>query len=252
MMSRVPLIAGNWKMNTNADSAVSLASSVADSVGSSDVDVLLCPPHPFLTLVRDALSGSPVLLGAQNCSDVDSGAFTGEVSVSMLASVGCSHVIVGHSERRGLYGEDDELVARKVRAALDGGLVPILCVGESLEQRNTGATEQVVQRQFDVVFDSLNDKEAGEIVIAYEPIWAIGTGRNATPDQAQAVHSFLRGLLASRGSDLAAVVRILYGGSVKSENAEELLSQNDVDGALVGGASLRADSFAGIVHCAGT
>jgi triosephosphate isomerase len=249
---RRPLIAGNWKMNTTAQSAVVLSRAVAGAVRSlPNVDVLVCPPFPYLSAVVEAVRGSAVAVGAQNSWPEPPGAFTGEVANEMLRDVGCTSVILGHSERRHVLGEGDSLINRKVRAALAHGLQVILCVGELLEEREAGNTETVLDTQMagglaDVQADALTN-----IVIAYEPVWAIGTGRTATPDQAQAAHAHVRNWLAGRyNAALAGATRILYGGSVKADNAADLLRQPDVDGALVGGASLNRDAFLPIVQAA--
>ncbi len=201
--------------------------------------------------MRDQISGTPIGLGAQDVSDEDSGAYTGEVAGAMLQDVGCRYVIVGHSERRSIYGESDEFTARKHAAALRHGLTPILCVGELLEEREQGATEQVVERQLDAVIDLVGIEGLNGAVIAYEPVWAIGTGKTATPEQAQEVHAFIRGRLGSESTAIAESTRILYGGSVKAANAPELFSMPDIDGGLIGGASLSADEFLAICRAAG-
>lgn len=243
-MARRKLIAGNWKMNPGTlEEALALAAAVAagaDAVGDG-VDLLVIPPAPYLAAVKQALAGR-VWLGGQNLSTETKGAFTGEVSGSMLRSVGASHVLCGHSERRQLFGESSELVGKKVRAALRDGLVPVLCVGETLAEREAGTTNAVVAAQLEGGLDGVSGT-AG-VVVAYEPVWAIGTGRVATPEQAQDAHAFIRGWLAERWGQSGTLV--LYGGSVKADNARELLSQVDVDGALVGGASLDAKGFLAI------
>lgn len=245
---RRPLIAGNWKMNTDHATAVALAEGVAE--GSGDIekaDLLVCPPSIYLESVGKALDSSSVALGAQNMYAKPNGAFTGEVSASMLADVGAEYVILGHSERRTLMGETDAMVNEKTLAALEAGLVPIVCVGELLEEREAGKTGEVIAAQFAGSLAGLSADQAVKIVIAYEPVWAIGTGKVATPEQAEEVHADLRRLLAeSYNGEIADKVRILYGGSVKPGNAAELMSQPNVDGALVGGASLKANDFLGI------
>jgi triosephosphate isomerase len=220
--------------------------------GLSGVDVVVCPPFVHLSAVESRLQGSAVAWGAQDvCEQTGEGAFTGEVSGAMLGDYGCRYVIVGHSERRAIYGESDGLTAAKLCAALDAGLTPILCVGESLDERETGATEQVVGRQLQAVLDALDDaKTLARTVIAYEPVWAIGTGRTATPEQAQDVHAFIRERIAREDRDTAAALRILYGGSVKPANAAELFSMDDIDGGLIGGASLNAEDFLSICRAA--
>jgi triosephosphate isomerase len=242
---RRPLVVGNWKMNgSGASNEALLAALKAASLG--DVEVSVCVPAVYLHDVADTLHGGAVHWGAQDCSSHDSGAYTGEISAAMLAEFGCCHVIVGHSERRALHGESDRLVAEKAAAALKHGLVPILCVGETLAEREAGQTEAVVGRQLGAAIELL-DKRIDGVVLAYEPVWAIGTGRTASPEQADAVHSFLRARLAQASADSSAVL-ILYGGSVKADNAAALLGCEDIDGALVGGASLDADGFAKIAR----
>ncbi len=243
------MIAGNWKMNGLIDEARKLASAIRERVeGMQGVpEVVLCPPYLAIAAVRETIAGSPVRLGAQDVFWKPKGAFTGEVSPSMLVDAGCTHVIVGHSERREM-GETDRMVCDKVRSALDAGLTPIMCVGERLEEREKGETSGVVERHVIRGLDGLAPEQISRVVIAYEPVWAIGTGRTATPAQAQEVHSFIRKLVSrAAGPEVAGVIRILYGGSVKPENIKDLMAQEDVDGALVGGASLDADSFARIV-----
>lgn len=245
------LVAGNWKMNTDRSSAMQLARDVRDGAVSSlaRIDVTLCPPFPYLSTVADVLSASKVGLGAQNCYHEAPGAFTGEVAVTMLKDCGCQSVILGHSERRHVLGESDELINKKVRATLAGGLTPIFCVGELLSERQSNQTESVLDRQMEHGLAGLSADEVKKIVIAYEPVWAIGTGLTATPEQAQAAHAHLRKWLANKyDSPLAQSVRILYGGSVKAANAKSLIDQPDVDGALVGGASLIAKEFLGIIQ----
>ena len=245
---RRPFIAGNWKMNLNRQQAVALAKAVADRSGEfTHIDLAVCPPSVYLDAVGQALAGSRVGLGAQNMYHEASGAFTGEISASMLLDVGCRYIILGHSERRQILGETDEEINRKVLAALAAGLTPIVCVGELLGQREAGQTAAVIRTQFEGSLAGLTADQMRKVVIAYEPVWAIGTGKVATPEQAQEVHLDLRNLIAGRyNADLAQAVRIQYGGSVKPSNAAELLSQTDIDGALVGGASLKAEDFLGI------
>ena len=237
---RTPLIAGNWKMNGLADAATALAGQVVNAVSAVDgVDIVVCPPSCHLERVATAIAGSNVALGAQNCAEVPLGARTGEVATEMLTDLGARYVIVGHSERRQFYAETDELVAQRFQHALGAGLRPILCVGETLEARESGQTEAVIAAQVDAVKAVLGDGGFGDGIIAYEPVWAIGTGRTASAEQAQAVHAFIRERVSE---DL----RILYGGSMNAENAEVLLAMPDVDGGLIGGASLKADAFAAI------
>ncbi|MCP4886833.1 MAG: triose-phosphate isomerase [Planctomycetaceae bacterium] len=251
-MTRRYLIAGNWKMNTRHEDAVALGKGVAEAVGSDPaVDVAVCPPSVYLHSVADALAGTPVALGAQNMYAADDGAFTGETNAGMLTDVGCRFVILGHSERRALMGESDADVSKKLHAALAGNLVPIVCVGETLEDREAGNTEQIVETQIRGSLEGLDEIRAAGIVVAYEPVWAIGTGKTATPEQAEEVHAFLRKQLAEMFTEeVAAQIRIQYGGSVKPGNAKELLGQPNIDGALVGGASLKVDDFLGIIQAA--
>lgn len=242
-------VCGNWKMNTDAASAAALAEGIkAASAGVEKVEVGACPPYVYLSRVGEALSGSQVALGAQNMYFEAGGAFTGEISAAMLLDVGCEYVILGHSERRHVMGETDELVNMKVRAALAAGLKVILCVGELLEEREAGDTEAVVKRHVSEGLRGVTAEDMARVVIAYEPVWAIGTGKTATPRQANDVHAFIRKLLAEiYDGEVAAATRIQYGGSVKGENAFDLMSQADIDGALVGGASLKAESFTKII-----
>ena len=246
---RTPIIAGNWKLNKTVSEAVALTTAlkalVAQNVG---VEVIVAPPFTALAAVSKAIADSNIRLAAQNVYWEDSGAFTGEISPPMLKDVGCDYVIIGHSERRQYFGETNETVNRKVKATLAHRLKPIICVGEQLAEREAGNTEQVIESHITGGIAGLSEAELLTSVIAYEPVWAIGTGKTATPTQAQEVHNFIRGLLAKAYSDAAASqVCIQYGGSVKPENAAELMAQPDVDGALVGGASLDAESFAQIV-----
>jgi triosephosphate isomerase len=242
---RRPILAGNWKMNLERKSALGLASAVRDRVGErEDVEVALFPPFVYLDEVARLLSGAKVKVGAQNCCDEASGAFTGEISAAMLVDVGCDWVILGHSERRHLYGEGDALVGAKVKAALAAGLKPIVCVGETLEEREGKATEQVVSRQLSAALAGVARADMARLVVAYEPVWAIGTGKTATPEQAGEVHRHLRGALGGlHDMEVAKATRILYGGSVKPDNVRALMQVADIDGCLVGGASLKAESF---------
>lgn len=239
-------------MNTRAADAAALAQGVVSGVGEEpSVDVALCPPSVYLSAVADAVAGTPVGLGGQNLYAADDGAFTGEVNAGMLTDVGCRYVILGHSERRALMGETDKQVSEKLHAALAGNLIPIVCVGETLDDREAGNTEKVVETQLRGSLEGLDEVRAAGIVIAYEPVWAIGTGKTASPEQAEEVHAFIRGLLGQLFTeDVAAQIRIQYGGSVKPGNAKELLGQANIDGALVGGASLKADDFLGIINAA--
>jgi len=248
---RRSLVAGNWKMNGSRAENASLVRSLLDQARADlSAEVLLCPPFVYLHEVGRLLKDSDVALGAQSLCAEAAGAFTGEVSAAMLKDVGCSYVLVGHSERRQIYAEGDALVARKFVAAQSQGLVPVLCVGETLEEREGDRTAQVVARQLDAVLAVSGVGAFRSAVIAYEPVWAIGTGRNASPDQAQDVHSMIRGKVAALDATIAASVRILYGGSVKASNARELFAMPDIDGGLVGGASLNADEFARICAAA--
>jgi triosephosphate isomerase (TIM) len=249
---RKPLVAGNWKMHgSRADNAALIRSLLDRLPAQGAAEVMVCPPFVYLLETSRMLKDSDVALGAQSLCAEAQGAFTGEVSGAMLRDVGCRYVLVGHSERRQVYGEDDSLVARKFVAAQASGLVPVLCVGETLEEREGGRTAEVVLRQLDAVLAVSGAGAFGEAVIAYEPVWAIGTGRNATPEQAQEVHAMIRGRVAALDAKIGASVRILYGGSVKAANARELFAMVDIDGGLVGGASLKADEFAQICAAAG-
>jgi triosephosphate isomerase len=247
---RKKFVAGNWKMYTNGASAVQLAAAIVQGLGDEDrVSVAVCPPFPYLGRVAEVLRGSRVALGAQNLFPEKEGAFTGEVSPDMLVDVGCQCVILGHSERRHKLGESDAFINRKVHAALDVGLRVILCVGELLEEKKGKVTHRVLESQFAGGLAGVRPEQAQRLVIAYEPVWAIGTGHNATPEEAQEAHVFLRQLAARKfGEETARTLPIQYGGSVKPDNAASLLSQPDVDGALVGGASLKADQFLAIVR----
>ena len=237
-------------MNTRRDSAVALATGLVDGLpDGTDVEVGVCPPAVYLNDVGACVSDSPVGLGAQNMHSEDDGAFTGEVNVGMLGDVGCKYVILGHSERRQFFGETNEGVSKKMHIALGAGVVPIVCVGETLEEREANRTEAVVTEQIEGSLAGLEASQLPTVVIAYEPVWAIGTGKVATPEQAEAVHMHIRKLLTDQfGSEAAEQVRIQYGGSVKPGNAAELLSQPNIDGALVGGASLKAEDFLGIIN----
>ncbi len=244
---RQPLVAGNWKMNGTAASIDMLIADLKQ--GLADVKtaaVVVCPPFVYIAKVAELAKGSKIGVGAQDISDQESGAFTGEISAPMLKDTGCQYAIVGHSERRAIYGESDAFTARKFAAARKFGLMPILCVGELLDEREQGITEQVVGRQLDAVIGLEGIAALGEAVIAYEPVWAIGTGKTASPQQAQDVHAFIRAKLASLDKGVAAKVQILYGGSVKGSNAGELFGMPDIDGGLIGGASLTADEFLAI------
>ncbi len=248
---RRPIVAGNWKMNGTRSEAATLISGIVAGVNSvNTAEIVVCPPFTLISVVADALAGSGIGYGAQNLNVHDVGAFTGEVSGPMLRDLGCTYVIVGHSERRALYGESDDLVADKFRAAQQHGLVPILCVGETLDQREKHQTEKVIIRQLDAVVDTVGIEGFNKAVIAYEPIWAIGTGMTATPEQAQEVHRFIREKLSGLDRNIATNLRLQYGGSVKGANARGLLDQPDIDGGLIGGASLQADEFLNICRAA--
>lgn len=244
---RRPLIAGNWKMNGSRASVAALLSGVVSGAAAMRrADVALCPPFPFLAMAEQALAGSRVALGAQNVCTEAAGAFTGEVAAGMLAEFGCRYVICGHSERRQYYGEDDTIIARKLAAVHGQGMRPILCVGETLDQRERDETEEVIAGQIDAIVQHLGIEVFARLEIAYEPVWAIGTGRTATPEQAQSVHAFIRARIAARDAAIAGAVRLLYGGSMKAANARELLAQPDIDGGLIGGASLDVGEFLAI------
>lgn len=253
MRTRRPFVAGNWKMNTNLQSGTDLAAGLAKLLPQDlpGVEVAVCPPFPYLIPIGAAVAGSGVKLGAQNCSHKDPGAYTGEVALDMLQDVGCQYVILGHSERRALYGETDSVVNSKVLAALGKGLNVILCVGEQLAERQGNLTETVLESQMAGSLANVAGDQFGKLVIAYEPVWAIGTGLTASPEQAESAHVFLRQWIATRyNPQIAESLRILYGGSVKADNAKSLLGQPNVDGALVGGASLKVDQFWPIVAAA--
>ncbi|MEM7502446.1 MAG: triose-phosphate isomerase [Pseudomonadota bacterium] len=246
---RKTLVAGNWKMNGSAEANAALVDGILAGLPSSErLEVLVCPPYPYLAVVADKLRGSPVRLGAQNVSEYSDGAYTGEVSTSMLLDAGCQYVLVGHSERRTLMGESSEQVAKKFAAALGAGLTPVLCLGETLEEREAERTAAVIDEQLNAVLDTSGIDAFAKAVIAYEPVWAIGTGKTATPEQAQEVHRHLRASLEARSVEIAAGTQILYGGSVKGENAAGLFEKPDIDGGLIGGASLKAADFLAIAE----
>ena len=251
-MFRKKHIAGNWKMNKTPAEGAALAAELVTLVGKvPDVDIVVCPPFTALEAVGRALDGSIVKLGAQNLHPEASGAFTGEISAPMLRALFATHVIIGHSERRSLFGETDAFINLKVLAALKNQLRPILCVGESLGEREAGTTLKVVQTQLEAGLEGVNKEQAAGLIVAYEPVWAIGTGKVATSDQAQEVHAFIRGLLTKLFTEpVAERVRILYGGSMKPANAPELLGQKDIDGGLIGGAALEARSFVELIKAA--
>jgi triosephosphate isomerase len=251
---RKPFVAGNWKMNTDSYTSVELAERIASGAmeeASGSITVAVCPPFVYLQAVARALSASCVGVGAQDIYYESKGAFTGEISSSMLKDIGCTYCLCGHSERRHVIGETDELINKKVTASIVGGLLPILCVGELLAEREASQTNGVITRHVKNGLASLSAEKASAVTIAYEPVWAIGTGLTATPQQAQEVHDFIRKLLGQMyNNQLAEEIRILYGGSVKPNNAAELLGQPDIDGLLVGGASLKADDFLAIIQAA--
>ena len=249
---RRPIVAGNWKMNGSRAENDRLIDAVLGALpADSPAEIVVCPPFPYLGEVARALRGSNIAVGAQDVCAEAAGAHTGEVS-AMLRDVGCTLVLVGHSERRSIYGESDLLIARKFAAAQSKGLIPILCVGEQLTEREAGSTFEVVGRQIDAVLELCGVQALATAVVAYEPVWAIGTGRTASPEQAQDVHAFIRGRIAANDANIAGSLRILYGGSVKSANAAELFAKTDVDGGLIGGASLQADEFVAIAKAART
>jgi triosephosphate isomerase len=243
---RRKLVAGNWKMHGSLAENEALLAGVLAGMGDVKAGVAVCVPFPYLAQVQARLTGSAVAWGAQNMSQHAKGAYTGEVSAPMLKDFGCAYVIVGHSERRALYGESDAVVAEKFAAAQAAGLTPILCVGETLEERESGVTERVVDRQLEAVIAKCGVAALARAVVAYEPVWAIGTGKTATPEQAQAVHAFIRGRVRQQDAAVASGLVIQYGGSMKANNAVELLSQPDIDGGLIGGAALNADEFLAI------
>ena len=248
---RKPLVAGNWKMNGSLESVQELLSGILAGLGEvKNAEVAVCPPYIYIPAVQQQLSGSAIPWGAQDISTEQAGAYTGEVAASMLKDFSCTYVIVGHSERRTYHKESDELVAKKFSVARAAGLVPILCIGETLEEREAGITEQVVARQLDAVIDLEGVDALADGVIAYEPVWAIGTGKTATPEQAQEVHAFIRSRVAAKSAAVAEGLRILYGGSMKPDNAKELIGKPDIDGGLIGGASLKAADFLGICTAA--
>jgi triosephosphate isomerase len=248
---RVKFVAGNWKMNGSLSANDTLLKDLVPALAAlTGMESAVCPPYPYLAQVQCALEGSPVALGGQDLCQFGNGAYTGGVSAAMLKEFGCSHVIVGHSERRTLFGESDALVAEKFAVAQQVGLKPILCVGETLTERESGATDSVVARQLNAVLQRSGAAALGNAVIAYEPVWAIGTGKTASPEEAQAVHAGIRSLLAKSDTKVAEAVRIVYGGSVKASNAVQLFGMPDIDGGLIGGAALVAGEFAAICRAA--
>ncbi len=244
---RKPLVAGNWKLNGSLASITDLLSGIKNQASSVNVaELAVCPPFVYLGLVQQLLASTGISFGAQDCSDQENGAYTGEVAATMLNEFDCKYVIVGHSERRHIYGESSERVAEKFEQVKKNNLVPILCVGETIQDREDGHTEVVIAKQIDAVVELSGINGFQDTVIAYEPVWAIGTGHTATPKQAQEVHDFIRCKIDALNKDIAAKIRILYGGSMKPDNAKQLLEQNDIDGGLIGGASLKAEDFIGI------
>ncbi|MEW6556644.1 MAG: triose-phosphate isomerase [Elusimicrobiota bacterium] len=250
MSERIPLVAGNWKMNKTVGEAVELVTQLKQKL--SDVknrEMLVCPPFVAIVIVREIVKNSNIKLGAQNMYFEKSGAFTGEISPVMLKDVGCEYVIIGHSERRQYFGETDDSVNKKMKVAFENGLIPIVCIGETLQQREQNETFSVVERQVKTGLTGLTGEQANRLVIAYEPVWAIGTGKTATPQQAEEIHAFIRKLYCEMyGKDSGEAVRILYGGSIKPDNFAEIMKQPNIDGGLVGGASLKADDFIKLVR----
>ena len=248
---RVKLVAGNWKMNGSLAANQALLAALVPALGQvGGVKTAICAPYPYLAQVQQVLAGTSVAWGAQDVCQFGNGAYTGGVSAAMLVDFGCRYVIVGHSERRTVFGEPDAVVAEKFAVSLKAGLIPILCVGETLSERESGATEAVVARQLDAVIAGSGVAALGRAVVAYEPVWAIGTGKTATPGQAQAVHAFIRGRVSEKDAKVAAGLPLLYGGSVKAGNAAELFAMPDIDGGLIGGAALIADEFVAICRAA--
>ena len=245
---RQSLIMGNWKMNGNLQDGQQLAKALADGLGEVQQEVAVCVPFVYLSGIRDVLASSPIALGAQNVADQASGAYTGEVSAAMLADIGAKYALVGHSERRSYYGDTNQTVANRFCQAQKQNIIPVLCVGETLEEREQDRTFQVVDEQLDAVIDAAGVEAFANAVIAYEPVWAIGTGKTASDDQAQEVHKYIRERIAARSQSIADKVQILYGGSVKADNAKALFAMPDIDGGLVGGASLDAKGFLQICH----
>ena len=248
---RQVMVAGNWKMNGSRESVKQLIEGIKAGAAGVKAEVVVCPTYVFIPGVSDAIAGSGIKLGAQNMCDHDSGAFTGEVAGPMLKDFGVEYVIIGHSERRSLYGETDAVTAAKYQAVLKHGLKPIFCIGETLEERESGITEKVIARQLDALLYAAGVASLANAVLAYEPVWAIGTGKTASPEQAQEVHAFIRNKIAKLDADVGAGLRILYGGSMNPGNAAELIGQADIDGGLIGGASLKADDFLTICKAGG-
>lgn len=246
---RLPIVAGNWKLNGSRESASSLAREVAE-VPVAGVEVIVCPVSVHLAEVARVVAGTDVALGAQNASAHESGAYTGEVSSTMLAEFGCRYVIIGHSERRSLFGDTEQLCAQRHQAVKEAGLIPIFCVGESLEERESDNTMTVVESQLQALFDLAGPKAFSDAVVAYEPVWAIGTGKTASPDQAQEVHQSIRQFISAQDADSADALRLLYGGSVNPGNAQELFAKPDIDGGLIGGAALKSKDFLAVCKAA--
>ena len=240
---RKTIVAGNWKMNASKESVNTLIEGILSGMNETSSEVIVCAPFPYLSQVESLIQGSSLMLGAQNLNVNSAGAYTGEVSADMIKDFGAQYVIVGHSERRSLYGETNAIVAEKTKTAIDAGLTPLLCVGESLEDRESGNTEAIVEEQINAVIDLIGIESFDQVIIAYEPVWAIGTGLTATPEQAQAVHLFIRNLLADSSEKIAQRTPILYGGSMNAANAADLISCSDIDGGLIGGAALKAEDF---------
>jgi len=240
---RKTIVAGNWKMNASKETVNSLIEGILSGMNEVSSEVIVCAPFPYLSQVESLINNSKLMLGAQNLNVNPAGAFTGEVSADMIKDFGAQHVIVGHSERRSLYGETNAIVAEKTKAAIGAGLTPLLCVGESLEDRESGKTEAIVEEQINAVIDLIGIEAFDQVIIAYEPVWAIGTGLTASPEQAQTVHLFIRNLLANSSEKIAKRTPILYGGSMNAGNAADLISCSDIDGGLIGGAALKAEDF---------
>ena len=248
---RQPLVAGNWKLNGSLAGTKELLAGIKAGIGEvANAEVAVCPPHILIPEAQAQLTGSPIAWGGQNLSTEAGGAFTGEISAAMLLDFGCKYTLVGHSERRTLYGEDNALVAKKFAVARAAGLIPILCIGETLEERQQGITEEIVSSQLAAVIDLEGVAALADAVVAYEPVWAIGTGMTASPEEAQSVHAFIRAQVAQHDAEVADGLRILYGGSMKPGNAAELMAQDDIDGGLIGGAALKADDFLAICRAA--
>ena len=248
---RQKMVAGNWKMNGTTNGVRELVSGIKAGLDGPSCEVTVCPPFVYLPTVAAEIAGSAIKLAAQNMCDKDAGAFTGEISGPMLKDIGCEYVILAHSERRAMFGETDEVAARKYAAALNHNLKPIFCIGETLGEREQDITEDVIARQIDAIINAEGVASLANAIVAYEPVWAIGTGKTATPDQAQSVHAFIRNRVANLDAGIAESLRILYGGSMNPGNAADLIAQTDIDGGLIGGASLKADDFLAIINAAG-